>query len=123
MTCTERWKQNVPTVLASRVISPYLVEYIIYFLMHIWECRKNYLKMKCYGNSSWVGKERLQSYFQFEGQPRKRQPCTEVPLCLDSGDPQSDSSKQQFCPNVPALFLQGHNSTNRSVRKLDTSAI
>lgn len=104
MTCTGRWKQNVPTVSASRVISSYLVGYIIYFLMYIWELGRKFSEDEVLQQFlvGWHGKN--QSCFQFERQPRKRQPCTEVPLCLTTGDPQMDSSKQSRFVLMPLLF-------------------
>lgn len=64
---------------------------------------ENSLKTKCYSSSLWVGMERPK-LFSVKGQPRKRQPCTEVPLCLNTGDPQNDSSKQSSFVLMPLLF-------------------
>lgn len=91
MTCIGCWKQKVPTCICQQNYQS-LSGGIYTFWCTSGNLGRNSLKMKCYRISLWVGVERHQSCFQFQGQPRKRQPWTEVPLCLNTGDPQIDSA-------------------------------
>lgn len=65
-----------------------LIWWDIYFLMHIWELGRKLSEDEMLQQFLVGWMERHQSCLQFEEQPRKRQPCTEVPLCLNTGDPQ-----------------------------------
>lgn len=103
MTCTRHWKQNVPTVTASRVISPYLVGYI-FSDAHLGTWEEIIWRWSAIGGPCGLAWKDTKTASSLKGSPGSHElkfPCALILVTLRSTLQQSE----QFCPNAPALSL------------------